>query len=77
MGLLDYQVAGASAKGAFVEAGTVTKDGALIVDNVITKEGETVVVTTILPEETAKKLMAESAPEDKPAETDKEKKDKA
>ena len=70
---VDYQVMGATADGAFVEAGTVTKDGALIVDDVITKEGETVVVTAVLPEEQAKKLMADAAAEDKPAETDEKK----
>ncbi len=57
---LDYQVAGANAEGAFVEAGAVSKEGAVIVDDVVTAEGETVAVTALLSEEEARKLVAEA-----------------
>jgi len=65
---VDYQVAGATAEGAFVEAGTVTKEAAVIVDDVVTAEGETVAVTALLSEEEARKLVAEVGAEEKPAE---------
>jgi uncharacterized membrane protein len=58
---LDYQVAGATNEGAFVETGAVTKEGALIIDDVVTGGGEIAAATVLLPEE---KISDET--EDKP-----------
>jgi uncharacterized membrane protein len=57
---LDYQVVGATKEGAFIEAGVVTKDAALIVDDVVDQESEALMVTAVLPEEQAKKLLEET-----------------
>ena len=70
---VDYQIAGATAEGAFSETGVVTKDAAVIVDDVVTAEGETVVVTALLSEEEARKLVAEAAAEETSAEAGAEK----
>jgi uncharacterized membrane protein len=65
---VDYQVAGATADGAFVEAGAVTKDAAVIVNNVVTPEGETMSLTALLSEEEARKLVAEASTQEDSAE---------
>jgi uncharacterized membrane protein len=65
---LDYSAEAATEKGAAVEVGTVTKDGAIVVDDVATDEGEAAVATVILPDDTTKETPVEA---DKPAEADK------
>jgi uncharacterized membrane protein len=70
---VDYEVAGATEEGTFVESGTITRDSALIVDDVVDEEGERIAVTGILPEEEVKRLQKEAGDtEAKPPETDEE-----